>query len=766
MKFPLFLLFLFTGFLCHAQRYEISGTITDTSGMALTGVNIIIKGTPTGTISNLNGFFKFTVPSGSYILQASSIGYETMVREIEVTKNRSVQIRLSPKEEQLSTVEVRAAIIKNQPVEASTVKLSAKEIKSVPSLMGEADPLKTIQLLPGVQGGTEGTSGFYVRGGSPDQNLILLDGIPVYNASHLFGFFSVFNADIIDDLELLKGGFPARYGGRLSSVLNINLREGNMEEFHGEGALSLVAPKLLIEGPIVKGTTSFIVSGRRSIYDLVVVPFYDEAQQLYYYFGDLNVKLKHVISDKDEVILSYFHSRDRFRYKYEDLPAYSEQSGIRWKNHTVSARWKHKFGDKLSSDLIGSFNNYRFNTYSEQTDSGEVFSLDYVSLIQDMGLRYDLTYNINRKHTLRTGTGYTYHTFRPGALQLAQEYDQTKIEQQQDLSNPIFSNDVFAYAEDSWLPFSRLQINGGLHLGIYQVQSTTYQSLQPRLSTQYFLSDSWLLNASYARMTQFLHLLSNTGLGVPTDLWVTATDKVKPQQSEQYALGSTKYFSNKTWELTTEIYYKSMQNLIEYKEGASYLTLTDWQNVVETDGTGEAYGLEVLLRKSKGKTTGWIAYTLASTTRTFENLNDGKTFPYRYDRRHDLSIVLNHKFNEKIDVSATWVYQSGIAFTAPVGRYWIPQSAIPFLPFAPEGVDQLSDRNEYRYPNYHRLDLSVNFRKQKKWGERVINFSIYNAYNRNNPFFIDLKENAQGRVVVTQISLFPLIPSISYNFHF
>ncbi len=766
----LFVLVLSLGLTVRAQDLEVDGiTIDGQTGKKLENVNIVLRHTWHGTSTDSLGRFKLTVDSGQYALIATHVGYKKYETEINVDTSIHLNIVLWPDKLQLAEVSIEYEPIPPQAYHSTNgVKLSAKEITAIPSLFGEPDVLKTIQLLPGVQGGTEGTSGFYVRGGSPDQNLILLDGVPVYNASHLFGFFSTFNSDIIEDVELLKGGFPARYGGRLSSVLNINLREGNMNEFHGEGSLSLIAPKLLLEGPIVKGKTSFIISGRRSIYDLVVVPFYADGEQLYYYFGDFNAKLKHIINERNEIVLSYFHSRDRFKYKYEELPAYAEQSGINWKNHTVAANWKHTFSPKLTTNLLASFNHYKFNTYSEQTNSGDVFSLDYLSLIEDVSLRYDLSYQLTKKHHLRFGSGYTYHTFKPGALQLAQEYDQTKIQQQQDLSRPIFSNDFSAYAEDTWRISTRWQINGGLHYGVYKVQNSTYTSLQPRLSAHYNLSENWILSGSYAEMTQFLHLLSNTGLGVPTDLWVSATDKVKPQQSQQYALGSTKYFSQKAWEFTTEVYYKSMQNLIEYKEGASYLTLTDWQNVVETDGTGEAYGLEVLLRKSKGKTTGWIAYTLASTTRTFENLNDGKTFPYRYDRRHDLSVVLNHRFNKKIDVSANWVYQSGIAFTAPTALF-LANAGESFSPFHSAfvyEVEQLSDRNAYRYPAYHRLDLGINFTKKKKWGSRVINISIYNTYNRVNPFFIDIKPDKGGNPKATMVGLFPILPSISYAFKF
>ncbi len=716
MKRLFILLFCFATILLKAQHFVLSGRVVDGRTKApIEGANLLIESLNQGTTTNKTGTFNFNLKQGKYQVTASFIGYTPVTKSINLRSNQVVEFILYSTTENLREAEVTAPKHIEQVTQTGSVQLSAKEITTIPTLLGEPDVLKSIQLLPGVQGGTEGTSGFYVRGGSPDQNLILMDGVPVYNASHLFGFFSTFNADMIEDVELLKSGFPARYGGRLSSVLNVNLKQGNMQEYHGSVSLGLIAPKLLIEGPIIKDKTSFIISGRRSIYDLVVVPFLEESQQLFYHFGDVNTKLKHIISEKDEISLSYFHSADKFRYHYEDEQSgYEEKSGINWKNHTVSTNWSHKFKSGLSTDLLLSYNNYQFNTHSEQSWPIEFTRINYKSLIEDVSARYDLNYKIDHKHTLRVGTGYSYHTFRPGAVQYYEEFFQDKIENQQDLSNVIYSNEITAYAEDTWNIGSQWQVNGGLHYAIYDVETSKYTSLQPRLSTQYFLNDGWILFGSYAEMTQFLHLLSNTGLGVPTDLWVSATDKVKPQQSQQYAIGSTKYFKQKTWELTTEVFYKTMQNLIEYKEGASYLTLTDWQNVVETDGTAEAYGLEVLLRKSKGKTTGWIAYTLASTTRTFSNLNDGKTFPYRYDRRHDLSIVLNHRFNEKIDVSANWVYQSGIAFTGPQGRVSSYGYGGSNLPIPGGGYEDISDRNALRYPAYHRLDLAINFTKQKR----------------------------------------------------
>ncbi len=769
MKSHLSLLFLSLQFFAFAQKQQsISGYIYDANtNKPLAGVNVQLQNTPYGTGSTSSGFYSINVARGTYTLIATHVGYISQSQNV-IVSNGSVQVgfRLSAVSPELDEIEIVADKKTEIAPSSNVVKLSSREIEHIPTLLGEVDIIRAIQLLPGVQSGTEGSTGFHVRGGSPDQNLILLDGVPIYNASHLFGFFSTFNSDVIENVELTKGGFPARYGGRLSSVLNIDLKKGDLNEFHGKGTISLIAPKLTLEGPIVKGKTSFLISGRRTIYDLAVAPFYKKNDRVNYFFGDANLKLKHVFSPKDKVVLSYFNSQDKFRYNYDDGSQYAMESGLKWRNHTVASKWQHIFDDELSSSLMGQYNNYRLNTYSEDDYYGDIFSLDYISLIEDIGLRYDLLYKPTSKHTVRAGMGYTYHNFKPGAVQLYQSNSQSINTDNQNLSAPIYSNDILAYAEDQWEAFSRLTINAGVHYGFYQVDDTTYNSLQPRISIIYNATDSWLFSASYSEMTQFLHLLSNSGTGMPTDLWVSATGNISPQTAKQWTIVTTKYLNQKTWELTAELYYKAMQNLIEYKEGASYISQADWQTMVETDGTGEAYGLETLLRKNKGKTTGWIAYTLAKTTRTFSNLNQGKTFPYRYDRRHNFSLVLNHKFNEQIDVSATWVYQSGIAFTGPVSRYEIPQNGIGDFDPSFTTLENLGDRNDLRYPAYHRLDVGINFTKKKKWGERIWNISIYNAYNRNNPFYIDLKETKPDKLEVIQVSLFPILPSVSYRFTF
>ncbi len=788
MKKLLFLFSLFSASLAFSQTYTVSGYIEDAASKErLIGVNVYLAGTTYGTTTNTFGFYSLSVPKGDYILIASFIGYQSQKDSLHLTASKKLDFALEISNQQLQEVEVTAEELPAEQVRMSTVRLGIPDIKKIPAFLGEVDIIRAIQLLPGVQSGGEGTTGFYVRGGSPDQNLILLDGVPVYNASHLFGFFSVFNADAIKNVQLTKGGFPARYGGRLSSVLEIDMKEGNLKEFHGEGSVGLIASKLTLEGPIIKDKTSFIISGRRTYYDLLTRPFLPDEVKAGYYFTDLNVKLNHIISRKDRLYLSYYNGLDKFyaRETYEspysgpDSRVLEEryESGIKWGNHTGSLRWNHLFSDKLFGNLTATFTQYQFSVGSENytrylNDANkevvENYGFEYFSLIRDYGLRYDLEYSLNPYHSLRMGASYTYHTFKPGVAQIKQEYSGFKVDSILNLSQPIYSNDLFAYIEDDWQISERWRANYGLHYSTYFTTEAFYNSLQPRLSFRYLMRDDWSLKGSYAFMNQYIHLLSNTGIGLPTDLWVSSTDKVKPQRSQQIAMGTTRNIKGNTYEISAEAYYKWMANLIEYKEGASFLSTTDWENTVETDGKGEAYGLEVLFRKNEGKTTGWIGYTLAWTNRQFSNLNEGRKYSYKYDRRHDISVVVNHAFSERFDVGLTWVFGSGNTYTAPIANYYLNNGpGLNTSNIYPTTYERYSDRNALRLPAYHRLDLGANFHKKTKWGKSTWNLSVYNVYNRKNPYYLYIDQNYDtGQKQVKQVSLFPIIPSISYIFSF
>lgn len=756
------LLILFSSSFAFAQ-HTVSGYIKDAaSGETLIGVNIYVPGTTYGTTSNTYGFYSLNIPGEEAQVLISYIGYQTIAKNIILDKDIKLDIDLFEQSTQLNEIDITAEEIQAQTPQMSTINLSIKDIKSVPAFLGEVDIIKTIQLLPGVQSGGEGTTGFYVRGGSPDQNLILLDGVPVYNASHLFGFFSVFNADAIKNVQLTKGGFPARYGGRLSSVLDISLKEGNMKEFHGEGSVGLISSKLTLEGPIWKDKTSYIISGRRTYFDILTQPFLPPETKGGYYFGDLNAKINHIISRNDRVYLSYYGGNDKFYSKNIQSDGYDE-AALQWGNKTGALRWNHLYNDKLFSNLTATFSNYEFSVGSEsEYDGSELQKQEYFSRIRDYGLRMDYEYSPVSDHNIKFGGSYTYHDFKPGVLQFQGEQDGVSFDSILNLSNNILSNDMFVYVEDDWNINKRWRINAGLHFSAYNIKDKTYTSLQPRVSARYLINDEWSIKGSYASMTQFIHLISNSGIGLPTDLWVSSTANVAPSNSNQVALGTTRNLLGNTWEFSAEAYYKTMDNLIEYKEGASFISGTDWENNIEKEGKGNAYGSEFLIRKNKGKTTGWIGYTLAWTNRQFENLNGGEQYSYKYDRRHDISVVVSHKFTDKFDIGLTWVYGTGVAFTAPVSKFDVIGND--------QNVQQITnytERNGERLPAYHRLDLGMNFHKKTSWGKRTWNISVYNAYNRQNPYFLYVQQvQSENKSVVKQVSLFPIIPSISYIFSF
>ena len=775
-----------------AQRYSVSGYVTDQeSGESLIGANIFNPLTKEGTTSNTYGFYSLTLSGDSIQLRYSYVGYQSQQIALKLKKDTLLNVKLLPLNQLKEVI-----ITSEQPIEENTqmsqIDIPIAQIKSLPALLGEVDVLKVLQLLPGVQSGTEGSSGIYVRGGGPDQNLILLDGVPVYNASHLFGFFSVFNADAINKVELIKGGFPARYGGRLSSVIDISMKEGNMNEFHGEGGIGLISSRLTLEGPIAKNKASFIVSARRTYLDVLARPLIKMQSEgdvtAGYYFYDLNGKINYKFSDKDRIYLSTymgddrFYARDKYEYTFENTKQESKENfGFNWGNITTALRWNHMINSKLFSNTSLTYGRYRFNLYAEGEDKttteGKVekneYYMEYFSGIRDFAAKVDFDYLPTPDHFIKAGVNVTHHKFSPGAFGFENVFD----EELGDIgAEPTYAIEHAVYVEDDYKISELLKINAGLHYSGFAVRGTNYHSLQPRLSARYLLQPSLSLKASYARMAQFIHLLTNSGVGLPTDLWVPVTDKIKPQTSQQVAMGLAKTINSK-YEVSLEGYYKKMDNLIEYKEGASFFNLDkNWENKV-TSGIGWSYGVEAFLQQKTGRTTGWLGYTLSWTNRQFDNprqedrLNNGEIFPYKYDRSHDFSFVVSHKINERTELSGTWVYGTGNAITLPTGSYLpAPDPTSPYQPtydrFSPwQNVNNYSKRNEYRMPHYHRLDVGLTRIKKTKWGERRWVFGVYNAYNRQNPFFIDVGYQ-EGKTTFVQYSIFQIIPSISYNFSF
>ncbi len=762
-----------------AQKYTISGYISDAGNdEKLIGASVYVPGTTIGTITNVYGFYSITLPKGKYKIAYSFVGYVTETKEIDLNANLSININLSSNIE-LQEVDVVADKIDAgvESSQMSTTVLPVKTIKSIPALLGEVDIIKAIQLLPGVQSGTEGSSGLYVRGGGPDQNLILLDGIPVYNVNHLFGFFSVFNVDAINNVQLIKGGFPARYGGRLSSVLDIRMKEGNPEKIHATGTIGLIAAKLALEGPIIKNKMSFLVSARRTYIDLLATPFirmynrnsYGEDMSIGYYFYDLTTKINYKFNDKHRLYLSAYMGNDKAyeKYKYTEGDYYSSDNfNLQWGNIIAALRWNYMISNKLFSNTSVNFTRYKFNTGydSEYKDNQGVssYKFDYFSGIDDWVVKTDFDFIPNPDHYIRFGANYTNHTFNPGVNAYKESTDNKNNVDTTFGNKRLYTDEGFVYIEDD-MTFGKFKINAGVHASGFYVDKKFYYNIEPRISMRYLIKPNWSVKAAYSQMAQYVHLLSNSNIGLPTDLWLPVTDSIGPQLSTQYALGSMLTFG-KGWEISLEGFYKEMNNLIGYKEGASFLLVNDdWEKKIEI-GKGWSYGIELLLRKTLGKTTGWIGYTLAWSDRQFDNISFGERFPYKYDRRHDISIVFSHKFSEKVDIGASWVFGSGYAVTLATEKY---QSAFESTWY---DVQYYPHRNSFRMPNYHKLDFNVNFHKKKKWGTRTWSVGMYNMYNRQNPFFLyysyEYSQSGNSRTVLKQASLFPMIPFVSYSFKF
>jgi outer membrane receptor for ferrienterochelin and colicin len=762
-----------------AQKITINGYITDkASGERLLGASILVTNGNIGTTSNTYGFYSITIPSSkdSVELVVTYVGYNPVIVKLAGEESKKLDIGLQ-QVKALSDVVVtgsRRSEIQNR-TQMSSVSLSPELIKNLPAFLGEADVLKAIQLLPGVQAGSEGSNGIYVRGGGIDQNLILLDGVPVYNASHLFGFFSVFNADAINSVDVIKGGFPARYGGRLSSVIDIRMKEGNNQQFHGEGGIGIIASRLTLEGPIKKGKSSFMISGRRTYADIVLKPIIKkqtDGVDVGYFFYDLNAKLNFEIGEKDHLYFSGYFGDDKFYNKEENnfnagtgTVTEKFENGIQWGNRTAVARWNHEFSRKLFSNLTMNYTRYEFQISADETtkqpnQAPERNLLKYFSGIEDISAKIDFDYLPSPNHFIKAGASVTWHTYRPGAFQTkivnASQNEDTTLQR-----SFLQAQEYDVYIEDDIKISNQLKVNAGLHFGGFSVKSKTYASLQPRISARYLLTKDMSIKASYAQMNQFIHLLTNSGIGLPTDLWVPATSIVPPQIAHQFALGWAYNYKN-DYEVSLEGYYKNMKNVLEYSEGASFInTFDDWEQRVET-GTGRSYGAEFFVQKKKGKTNGLIGYTLSWTNRQFENLNGGKRFPYKFDRRHDLKIAVVHSFTKRFQISGDWIYGTGVATTLPVAIIADNNG---------NETEIYTSRNDFRLPAYHRMDIGLKWTKQKKRYERSWLINIYNVYNRLNAFYI-YRETIFNQATGTftnefrQITLFPIIPSISYQFKF
>ena len=791
--FPLVLLSLAGGVWAQTDpAHTLSGYVEDAaSGEKLIGAVLYEPTLQKGATTNRYGFFSLTLPAGPLKVVVFHIGYQSDTLATRLDQDVQLTIALQPTPLEMGTVQVEAERLDpiQEQSQMSVVQVPIRQIKNAPVLMGEVDVLKTLQLLPGVQSGAEGMSGLYVRGGSPDQNLLLLDGAPVYNASHLFGFFSVFNANAIKNVQLTKAGFPARYGGRLSSVLEVDMKDGNMKTFEGEGSVGLIASQLTWQGPLRKDRTSFIVSARRTYIDLLIRPFLRSNNKGGYHFYDLNAKLNHIFSPYSRVFLNVYGGDDRFwsdiedrdigdNYRKEDTLA----ANFGWGNITSTLRWNYLFSNQLFGNLTAIYSRYQLSTAVDHRSTTtrnreretDTLRLRYRSGIRDWGLKLDFDYIPNPTHYIRFGGSGTLHTYSPGATQIKVNPADGAPEDTTLAAQITDALEYSLYGEDDVHLTDRLKANVGLHSSGFLVNDEFYTSLQPRVSTRFLLPSDWAVKASYALMRQYIHLLSNSTVGLPTDLWLPATERVRPQRSRQFGVGLARQLKDQ-YEFSLEGYYKTMTNLIEYREGASFLLgfdeSEDWQDRVEI-GQGWSYGAELFVQKKRGRTTGWIGYTLSWTKRRFDRLNQGHTFPYRYDRRHDLALVLTHQLTRSANFSLTWVYGTGNAATLPVARYYgYREHSVGgheiWLPHVPSYETQIyGDRNSYRMSAFHHLDLGFNF-----GDKHGFSLGVYNAYNRKNPYFIyfdddydpnttDIKRRAK------QVSLFPLLPWLNYRFKF
>ncbi len=775
----------------YSQKISVSGYISDAAtGEKIIGATITTSDNINYAISNNYGYYILSLnqSNDSVRLKASFVGFSPSAITIKPDRNLKIDFELDSRNilnEVVVSAEKSAVYEKRK--EMSIVTVPVAKVTVMPSLGGESDLLKSLQLMPGIQSGNEASSSLYVRGGSPDQNLMVIDDVPIYYVNHLGGFVSTFNSDAIKSMKLVKGGFPSQYGSRLSSVLDVRMKDGNMKELHGSGMIGLIASKIMVEGPIKKDTTSYMLSVRRFMYDLISRPLTRatsiDGTSVGYNFYDLNAKINHIISPKDRLYLSFYSGGDKILTRQKTQTDLNKMT-LEWGNILGSFRWNHLYNDRLFSNVTLYSTRYRLsnniiNTFTrdrikEKTSSG------YWSGIVDLSLKADFDYYVNQNYKVKFGGTSIFHYFNPNTT----SYHSVESDAAVDTSfgskkQKGFENAV--YLENEISAGTRFFTNIGLRFTGYQTPNRKFFSVEPRFLSTFMIGENTLLKASYSQMNQYIHLLTGSGPNMQNDIWVPVTDFIKPSLSKQFAFGIEKTIRTGEYEVSLEGYHKTMNNLITYKDGVATLSsVSDWQTQVETNGTGKSYGLEFLLQKIKGPITGWIAYTYSKTTRQFENKNSGRPYPFKYDRTHDISIVYLHKIKSNIQLSATWVYGTGNPFTLAAGKYKMMPEIINKIINESNYLNYgqvYTDLNSYRMRAYHKLDVGINFYKTVKLGERTWSINIYNLYNRQNPYYYFLDTtyqfDQQGRIipeatktVLKQQSYFPIIPSFSYSLKF
>lgn len=791
-------IFIFLSVSSFAQdKHTLSGYVTDaTNGESIIGAKVFFPSIQQGATTNNYGFYSITLPAGKYTVEFRVVGFDTKQVEVDLMADVQLNMEMGGDVQKIEEVVIRGNSDQNtKSTQLGEIELNIEQVKVLPAFMGEVDIIKTIQLLPGVSSASEGGQGFYVRGGGPDQNLVLLDEATVYNAAHLFGFFSVFNADAVKSVNLIKGGMPANFGGRMSSVLEVNMDEGNLKRFEVKGGIGLISSRLTIQGPIVKDKGSFIISGRRTYIDLIMkaaIPKSSPFAGTSYFFYDFNAKMNYKLGPKDKLYFSSYYGKDIFSFgNLED----NFQVDMPWGNGIAALRWNHLFSSKLFMNVTATYTDYLFSFGSEQDEFR--FQLD--SGIDDWGGKVDFTYFPGSRHKIKWGIDYTFHTFTPVSVSASQE----DVVFDTGVAQKLFSHESAVYALDEFDMNENLRFNAGLRYSTFQhvgpftrfvhgdissADSTInypkselikfYHGLEPRVSMRWMLKDKSSIKAGYSYNYQYVHLTSLSAVSLPTDIWYPTTNIAKPQKGWQSSIGYFRNFLDNKIESSVEVYYKSMKNLVEYKEGAipSDNALDNTDNLL-VFGTGYSVGAEFFLKKSIGKFTGWIGYTISKTERLFPDLNNGEPFAAKYDRRHDLSLVGTYKLNDRWVFSSAFIFATGNTLTLPTSWYVQDQDLL----------FNYGQRNSTRMAPYHRLDISATYytkdykevldpetgemKKVKKRFKSNWAFSVYNVYNRANPYFLYVDNDGdflEGtfEIKVKQVTLFPIIPSVTWNFEF
>lgn len=784
-------------------RFTLNGFITDAvSGETLIGAGVLSG--KDGAATNEFGYYSLTLPAGRHHLQIAYIGYDTATLELDLQRDTTVNFALRSNAELDAARIVARKDAGLQSAYLGSIEVPLVQIQNSPSLFGEADVIKSLQLLPGVQGGPEGFTGLYVRGGGPEENLVMLDGVSVYNMDHMLGLFSIFQPEAVKNVTLYKGSFPARYGGRISSIVDIRTNDGNMKETHGSLTVGLLNDRFHLEGPIVKDKLSYSLSAR-GLHSVIAEPLmrlFLKDEYYNYFFYDLNGKLTWRATDRDRFYLSVYQGADRGNGEWKDNEVHhdeetdattelllTEKFGLEWGSTVAALRWNHVFNNRLFANSTLFFNRYRLTmgfSHDEKTVKGEKPSLEedprmtgfaakYRSGIRDFGGRIDFDWTPTPSHLVKFGAEYTRHNFRPENLTSSVVVSETtRLETPKFKATPYLGDDASAYVEDNISLGRHFTLNPGLRLSWFQTQGQHYLSLQPRFSAKAALDGGMAFKAGYSRMAQYVHLLSSTNISLPIDLWVPITKDIRPVTADQYSAG-VYYDGLPGWEFSLEGYWKEMNNLMEYKEGVMFLASSaGWESQVET-GRGRARGLEFFIQKTSGKTTGWISYTLSKSERWFPDgtINMGQPFPYKYDRTHAFNLMLNHKFSEKVDVSLSWIFSSGHLMTLPLRKSF---TLVPDPTTGKTEMEQayyVESRNNYRLPPSHRLNIGVNLRHRTRRGnEAVWNFSLYNAYNAMNPHFIipdtglDTRDQDDGSIPLIKVTILPILPAFSYTYNF